>query len=172
MTVWLGEARSIGARASIGEPPRSLFSVCFAPIKRLQDARGPALKSRGPSAGSLYSYTMCKPTNQDTLLGRRLLLLAFHSFERPGGVVGCQRCGSIDGNALPWATKRQSVVPRRRWLWVGPQKGKEGNDRGPLATAPFRDAGRLSIESIACQSKPLAIQSCGLGRRMGCDCVF
>ncbi len=151
------------------QPPRSLFSVCFAPIKRTQDASGSGSQESRPECGELVFIHDVQAYKPRYLAGTPAAA-AVHSAAWSAASAADPLTGT-----QPLSKGRLPAVPRRRWLWVGPQKGKEGNDCGPFTTAPFnRGAGRPSFEfgHTSVRPKPLAIQSCGLGRRMGGDCLF
>jgi len=90
------------------------------------------------------------------------------------GVVGCQRCGSIDGNTAPFERKAACCSETSVALgWASERQRRKRLRAVYYSTFQSRCwTAQLRIRSHLCEPKPLAIQSCGLGRRMGGDCLF
>ena len=134
MIVRAGDSRSIAAGAAVDWAPTRLFSnrsvVRKGDWSKVRPV--PCGLVRDRCAGSLYRYTMCKPTNQLPLLGRRLRLL---DSPAPAGVDQA-RLAASDASAST-ETPFVCLPSQQRWPFriVGSpglalRRGNKGNVRG------------------------------------------
>ncbi len=73
----------------------------------------------------------------------------FISIWEAGGVVGCQRCGSIDGNSLPWATNGKLLFRDVGGSGLGLRRAKKETIAGRLPQHLSEALGGSASSSIA-----------------------